>query len=655
MVNGLKLFVLCLVFFLIVAVVGTAVPRSSTASALVSASEPVYVFQNFAPPGAIMDIAFEGDYVWAATMQGVVRWNRNDGTYKTYTTADGLADDKVWSVAVDQAGNKWFGTQTGGVSRFNGSTWTTFKVANGLPDNFVTTISIHPNGTLYFGTASGVAKFSGSSFSALPVGGPASDRITAVAFDKSQNIWVGTYDSGTWKLSGKTWTLYGNPATGPGGSVRDIQVAPNGDIWFAFDVSFNGSIGRMSGTTWTRFTTANGLVNNYAQSLAFDAFGNVWAAFSDGTGGGIAKFSAGTWTQTNIRQSVGLDFTYVTKARADASGQMWYVSNNYLFTQEGANWRVYLAGLPVPPLLGAPNMAVAPNGDAWFTVARVGVVQYDGATWKLFTRANGLAGDEVGDIFIDLAGNVWLSIWKNEFTLAPVGVNRFDGTNWTLFTSANGLANNVVYSITQDGSGNMWFGTFNGLSKFNGSNWTTYTTANGLWENRIRRVAANNNDIWAAYFTQLGIAHFDGSVWTNYNMSDGISSNEITAIDFDDTGNPWIAARTGINYFNGVSWDTFPITIDAPTSYSTDMVVDANGDIWLGAYGSISWIGLARFRDGVWSSYRTGNGLLNDEVDYIAINQARDEIWFNGAGAGVTRLNQFYGLDEKLYLPFSRK
>jgi ligand-binding sensor domain-containing protein len=47
-------------------------------------------------------------FFWAATMNGVVRWNRHDGTYKTYTTADGLAGNQVWSVAVDQAGNKWF-------------------------------------------------------------------------------------------------------------------------------------------------------------------------------------------------------------------------------------------------------------------------------------------------------------------------------------------------------------------------------------------------------------------------------------------------------------------------------------------------------------------------------------------------------------------
>ncbi len=333
MLKSQKLLVL---FFFVLLVVASGVKISqqhSDVNAMVSATDPVYIFRNFTPPGAIMDLAFEGDYVWAATMKGVVRWNRHDGTFVTYTTADGLPDNRVWSVAIDLSGNKWFGTQTGGLSKFNGSSWTTFNTSNGLPNNFITTISVHPNGSLYLGTGSGVVGYNGSSFFSLPIGGP-SARITAVAFDKNQNIWVGTYDSGTYKLNGITWTLYGDPATGPGGSVRDIRVAPNGDIWFAFDFSFSGSIGRMSGNTWTRFTTANGLVSDYAQSLDFDASGSVWAAFSDSQSGGIAKFTGSNWSQTDIRQNVGLDFTYVTKARADESGQLWFISNNRLGWQD---------------------------------------------------------------------------------------------------------------------------------------------------------------------------------------------------------------------------------------------------------------------------------------------------------------------------------
>ena len=653
MLKSQKLLVLFFFVFLVVASGVKVGQQHSDVNAMVSATDPVYIFRNITPPGAIMDLAFEGDYVWAATMEGVVRWNRHDDTFKTFTTADGLPDNRVWSVAVDLSGNKWFGTQTGGLSKFNGSSWTTFNTSNGLPNNFITTISVHPNGSLYLGTGSGVVGYNGNNFFSLPIGGPVG-RVTAVAFDKSQNIWVGTYDFGTHKLSGNKWTFYGDPDEGPGGSVRDIRVAPNGDVWFAFDTSFNGSVGRMSGNTWTRFTMANGLVSNYAQSLDFDVAGNVWVAFSDGQLGGIAKFNGSSWLQTDIRQTAGLDFTAVTKARADESGQLWFVSRNYVFTQEVTKWRVYIAGLPVPPLLGTPNMAIAPNGDVWLSVARVGVVHYDGETWKLYTRANGLAGDEVRDILIDHAGNVWISISRNEFDLVPVGVNKFDGTTWSLMTTANGLADDLVYSIAQDGAGNMWFGTFNGLSKYDGASWTTYTTVDGLIDNRVSIVDADGSNIWIAY-GNAGISHFDGLSWMHYNTSDGLTSNEVSAIDFDSVGNPWVAAGTGVNYFNGVNWDAFPITIDAPLLYTTELVVDANGDVWVSGYGNTNGIGLARFSQGEWHNYNSSNGLLSGVISNMAINEARNVIWFSGGDKGATRLQQFYGLDQKVYLPFSRK
>jgi len=55
----------------------------------------------------------EGDYVWAATQGGVVRWDRTDGSHVKYTTIDGLADNLVNAVATDNAGHKWFATQSG--------------------------------------------------------------------------------------------------------------------------------------------------------------------------------------------------------------------------------------------------------------------------------------------------------------------------------------------------------------------------------------------------------------------------------------------------------------------------------------------------------------------------------------------------------------
>ncbi len=77
-----------------------------------------------------------------------------DGTWTTYTTADGLADNYVNDIAIDEAGDKWFGT-SGGVSMFDDSTWTTYTTTHGLADNAVVAIAVDGSGHYWFGTEDG--------------------------------------------------------------------------------------------------------------------------------------------------------------------------------------------------------------------------------------------------------------------------------------------------------------------------------------------------------------------------------------------------------------------------------------------------------------------------------------------------------------------
>ena len=64
----------------------------------------------------------------------------------------------VRSIAIDQQGNKWFGTYGRGVSKFDGSTWTTYKT-NGVSSCDVRSIAIDQQGNKWFGTDCGVSEF----------------------------------------------------------------------------------------------------------------------------------------------------------------------------------------------------------------------------------------------------------------------------------------------------------------------------------------------------------------------------------------------------------------------------------------------------------------------------------------------------------------
>lgn len=127
---------------------GTRTRHDLTVSAGGSASyNPNYVFAMLA--------ARDGS-IWAGTWGGgASRW---DGTaWHNLTVADGLAGNIVYSLAQDEEGGLWFGTDQG-VSRWDGRSWQSFGVKDGLLDRHVYALAVAPGGKVWAGTRRGVVR-----------------------------------------------------------------------------------------------------------------------------------------------------------------------------------------------------------------------------------------------------------------------------------------------------------------------------------------------------------------------------------------------------------------------------------------------------------------------------------------------------------------
>jgi len=109
--------------------------------------------------GFLEDIAIDSatGQVWLVSRENGV--SVLDGqSITTYTTADGLISNRVYAVAIDAAGRKWFGAEAG-VSLFDGQTWASYTTADGLVSGSVRAIAIDPAGHIWFGTDNGVSEF----------------------------------------------------------------------------------------------------------------------------------------------------------------------------------------------------------------------------------------------------------------------------------------------------------------------------------------------------------------------------------------------------------------------------------------------------------------------------------------------------------------
>ena len=82
-------------------------------------------------------------------------------TARTYTQADGLAENSVYTVYRSHNGTIWAGTINGGVSRLEHGQFTNFTMANGLSSNSVNAILEGTDGTIWLATSGGLDQFAG--------------------------------------------------------------------------------------------------------------------------------------------------------------------------------------------------------------------------------------------------------------------------------------------------------------------------------------------------------------------------------------------------------------------------------------------------------------------------------------------------------------
>jgi ligand-binding sensor domain-containing protein len=125
-------------------------------------------------------------------------------TARTYTQADGLAQDSVYSVHRDRDGTIWAGTVSAGVSRLNGGKFTNYSDSSGLPSNGVNSIVEGFDGTTWVATPSGLASFANGYWTSRTASdGLPSSIVRTIFQDTNHVLWIVTSDGLVYLSSGK--------------------------------------------------------------------------------------------------------------------------------------------------------------------------------------------------------------------------------------------------------------------------------------------------------------------------------------------------------------------------------------------------------------------------------------------------------------------
>jgi signal transduction histidine kinase/streptogramin lyase len=309
--------------------------------------------------------------LWIGTFgSGLGRFR--DGKFTSFTSRDGLSDDRVVSIYEDREGDLWVGTYSGGVDRFRDGKVTAYTTKEGLGEDWTYAVYEDRAGSLWIGTKNGLTRFRISGFGFLkasPIRNLQSairnQGVRSIYEDRTGNLWIGTQGGGLYRFKDGKFTSY--TIKDSQNDVRCIDQDRQGRLWIGGVIGRVGALVRFSegrlveypmkdrisglvysiledrsGHLWvgtnrglvrlrdeefTRYTTKDGLSSLNAMSLHEDREGVLWI----GTyGGGLNRFKDGKFTSVTMGQ--GLFDNVVYRILEDDRGNFWMSGNKGIFS-----------------------------------------------------------------------------------------------------------------------------------------------------------------------------------------------------------------------------------------------------------------------------------------------------------------------------------
>ncbi len=426
--------------------------------------------------------------LWIGTFSGGAIRERN-GAFTRLTMKDGLASDDAVAIRETRDGSIWIGGD-GALTRIRGSQFTRFAAKDGLPQGAINAIAEDAQGTLWIGSEKGLYRFSGRSFAQVRP-----DSIPSLTVSRDGTVWAGTASDRIFRIA-PNGTIDTITTGEPTLYVNDLLEDSRGTMWIS--TSPTGLLRYRQGR-FDHLDKSQGLPSNALHGLLEDREGSLWI----GTDGGLARLKDLKFVNYTTRHGLSDDaIRVVTEARG---GGMWVGTyGGGLNLLRDGKVTAYGAAEGLKNLF-IRTMCEEPNGDLWIGTDRGVSLLHDGKITALPEPAgkiDALARLRDGTILISTSGGVWARRSGGALSLAypltgnsepRVILERTDGSLWLgtyaglvdvtnnlRWTTREGLPSNMVFALHEDPNGDLWIGTHDGLARMRKGRIDSITTREGL-------------------------------------------------------------------------------------------------------------------------------------------------------------------------------
>jgi ligand-binding sensor domain-containing protein/signal transduction histidine kinase len=602
---------------------------------------------------------------------------------RTYTTADGLANNHINCIRQDSRGFLWFCTDEG-LSRFDGYQFTSFTTREGLPHPWINDLIETRDGTLWIASDGGVSQFnprrssaSGAMFiTFVPDRNPDARRVNALAEDPSGAIWCATYN-GLYRLNRAgghvrfRWVDIGLPAeVDEGRLINKVAVDRRGTLWLT---ARTGLYRRFADGRAEHYTTRQGLPDNFTDALLHDHAGRWWVTTRLG---GFCSLVAKPHPDRRVVERCysiadGLPHNDVRSILETSDGNMWVgtllgLSEFGPVTALGKLLHTYTEanGLSQSQIY---KLAEDRDGNLWIGTQTGGVMKMARSGFTSYGEADGFrSGTTNYDVFETTRGELCVLTGTGSGGL----IQRFDGQKFVA-TKLNlpnpaGPANFFLQHGLQARTGEWWLATRHGLVRFPRITHVEdlahvrpriYTTGCGLPTNLIDYVYQDAlGAVWIVT-TDSENAPGLGKLQLRQCLGPGgplhvyaadqagvrpSKNGPVTAIGEDTSGELWLGCRDCLVRCRGGRFERlFPAiqgVIDA-------LHLDRHGRLWIAAmpYGLYRVDAPMSARPRI-AHYSTADGLSSNEIRCLA-----EDGWgriYMGTNRGVDRLDPESGVVE---------
>jgi ligand-binding sensor domain-containing protein/signal transduction histidine kinase len=245
----------------------------------------------------VYSIAGREDGVWIGRQRGgltLLRYGPGSSSIsaKSYTHAQGLAQDGVYAVHQSRDGTVWAGTLSEGISEFKNDHFTTYTTANGISSNTVTSIAESPDGTMWFATPNGLTELAKGQWRTFTLGdGLPSLDLNCLLVDSRGVLWIGSAEGLDFLASDRIQVPRDAPE-----ALREqiLGIAEDGSGWLWVATSNHVLRVNRDGLLINRFINADvrefGLADGLQgiegvkrnQSVVPDALGRIWFSMNRG-------------------------------------------------------------------------------------------------------------------------------------------------------------------------------------------------------------------------------------------------------------------------------------------------------------------------------------------------------------------------------------